>query len=204
MTKQLNCGVRSVAMSVLVAVAALTMVGCGSTSSGPTQASGPAGDDLVQATGPIEVLLSYRFAADNLGEEWLFLEALMTGSLGRATEVRRENIFIQTPSGERVPLPTQKEFSAAYSDVRALVRRFEIATQPLNVFSRDRYRCRLPFLVVPGRGTTADAVWLSDREVCVGPLFFPIPGGVQPGRWVLGIDFEEARMRIPFVLPESG
>jgi hypothetical protein len=194
---------RYVATVTALTAAAFVTVSCSSTTNVGRPGSGPAGEYLMQGTGPIEVLLSYKFAAQNPGEEWLLLEAMMTGSLRRATEVAREDIFVQTPTGEKIPLPTQKELSAEYSDIRALVRRFEIATQPLDVFSRDRRRCRLPFLVVPGKGTTADKTWLSDREVCVGPLFFPVPGGVQPGRWVLGIDFEEARMRIPFVIPES-
>ena len=194
---------RQIVTVLVLTVGALTTAACSSTSNVSRPGYGPAGEFLMQGTGPIEVLLSYRFAAENTGEEWLLLETMMTGSLRRATEVRRENIFVQTPSGERIPLPTQKEFAAEYGELRALVRRFEIATQPLSVFSRDRSRCRLPFLVVPGRGTTADRTWLSDRDICVGPLFFPVPGGVQPGRWVLGIDFEEARMRIPFDLPAS-
>jgi hypothetical protein len=47
-------------------------------------------------------------------------------------------------------------------------------------------------------------VWLDDRRVCYGRLFFAVPGGVQEGTYTLAIDLEESQLRIPFRLGEGG
>ena len=52
----------------------------------------------------------------------------------------------------------------------------------------------------PGEGLAFDQVTVNDRRACQGKLFFYIPGGVQPGRYVLGIDLQEDEIRIPFTL----
>jgi hypothetical protein len=45
-----------------------------------------------------------------------------------------------------------------------------------------------------------DQVSVNYQRVCQGRLFFKVPGGVQPGRYVLGVDLEETAVRIPFTL----
>jgi hypothetical protein len=57
--------------------------------------------------------------------------------------------------------------------------------------------------VAPGEGVAFDEVTVNDRRGCQGKVMFNIPGGIQPGRWTLGIDFEESQIRIPFTL-EAG
>ncbi len=53
----------------------------------------------------------------------------------------------------------------------------------------------------PGSGISANrVVFVSKDELCSGLLFFPIPGGVQPGAWRLIIDFEESRASVPFTI----
>jgi hypothetical protein len=47
---------------------------------------------------------------------------------------------------------------------------------------------------------TFDRLSLNDRRACQGRFFFKIPGGVQPGKWVLGMDLEETKVRIPFTI----
>jgi hypothetical protein len=47
-----------------------------------------------------------------------------------------------------------------------------------------------------------DEVTVNDRRGCFGRLYFSVPGGIQPGRWVLGIDQPESEIRIPFELGE--
>jgi hypothetical protein len=36
------------------------------------------------------------------------------------------------------------------------------------------------------------------RKICQGLLYFPVEGGIQPGRWELIIEFEEFDARVPF------
>ncbi len=56
------------------------------------------------------------------------------------------------------------------------------------------------FFRAPTDGLTRDVLTFSSVEVCDGILFFHVPGGVQPGRWVLEIKLEESIVEIPFVL----
>ena len=45
-----------------------------------------------------------------------------------------------------------------------------------------------------------DQVEVNDLRVCADRLFFKIPGGIQPGRYVFGIALEESDIRLPFTL----
>ena len=106
-----------------------------------------------------------------------------------------------TPDGRRIPLPTQKEFIAAYPETQSLMRRAAIARQPLEATRGGRRPCYLDFLRLPGTaGTTRKAIWINDLELCVGMLAFPIRGGVQAGRWRLVIELEESNLEVPFYL----
>jgi hypothetical protein len=40
------------------------------------------------------------------------------------------------------------------------------------------------------------------RKICQGLLYFPVQGGVQPGRWELIIEFEEFDARVPFEIEQ--
>ena len=53
--------------------------------------------------------------------------------------------------------------------------------------------------------TLGDKLYLNvtNREVCVGMLYFPIAGGVQPGDWRLVLEFEETDAVVPFTLGEG-
>jgi hypothetical protein len=149
----------------------------------------------------LEAILGYRFANSNLGEEWLVVDLALTGLTAKAVEVRQEAIQVITPDGRRIRLPTQKQFIAAYSEMQSLLRRAAIASQPLEATRGDRRPCPLDFLREPGSGlTTRTAVWINRRDLCVGMLAFPIPGGIQPGRWRLVIELEESKLVIPFTL----
>jgi hypothetical protein len=186
----------------------LGLTGCAS--SGP--AAGPrlerVGVTMVQYLGPeLDVTISYTFANNNLGESWLMLEASMTGALRRATQVRHENIYVITPDGERIALPTQEEFNAAISDIQSLIHRADVASEPLGYMRGDKQRCILPFLITPPirqkyRVASAEVLFVNDRQLCSGSLFFPIRGGVKPGGWIFGIDLRESQVRIPFLLGE--
>jgi hypothetical protein len=164
------------------------------------------GTNMIRYSGPeLVVGISYTFATNNLGEPWLALEVSMTGALGRATEVRRENIFVRTPSGERVALMGQKEFSSVFSEVQSIAHRAEVASEPLRYMKADRRSSALPFHVTPGMkmdgGTAAmDVLHINSRHYYTGTIYFPIRGGVQAGPWVFGIDLKESQVRIPFIL----
>ncbi len=68
-------------------------------------------------------------------------------------------------------------------------------------FLDDQIRpCDRWFLVEPGMKFAHDEVYLSIFGLCLGPVVFRVPGGIQPGRWRLVIELEESTANIPFVL----
>jgi hypothetical protein len=147
-----------------------------------------------------EAALSYRPAADSLGADWLMLDLAVTGRTDAAVEIRRDEFWLRTPTGDTLVLPSQETFGRTYASLRAKIARADISADPLGYWS-GRSDCALRFFVEPGTTTSRLSVWVTDREVCSGRLFFAVPGGIQPGHYVLGIDLDESRVRIPFDLP---
>lgn len=149
----------------------------------------------------IEVVVETGFAANNMAEDWLILNVGLSGMTGGATEVDRRLISVRTPDGRTIPLPSYKEFNAAYDELASAARRAAIAGQPLDFTRGGRRACVINFMPLPGSGVPANmAVNVSKNDLCVGMLYFPIRGGVQPGRWKLVLEFEETKAVVPFIL----
>ena len=183
------------------------LTGCSSSSSVSAHSTKPGvtqvGQTMMRSVGAdMEGILGYKFADSSLGDEWLIVDLALTGLRAEAIEVKQEAISVRTPDGRDIPLPTQKEFIAAYSEVQSLVRRAAVASQPLEATMGGRRLCELDFLRLPGTGSTRDAIWINQRELCVGMLAFPVRGGIQPGRWRFVIELEESSLEIPFHLGE--
>ena len=149
----------------------------------------------------IEVVLDTRFAAKNLGEEWLILSAAMSGMTGGATKVRRDLTSLRTPDGRTIPMPTYREFNAAYNELAPAARRAALASDPLDFTRGGRRDCLIDFFPLPGSGRSSNtALNVTKNELCVGKLYFPVGNGVQPGNWKLIIEFEETEAVVPFTL----
>ncbi len=149
----------------------------------------------------IEVVVDSTFAAANPGEPWLVLNVGLSGMTGEATEVDRKAVSVRTPAGRTVPLPSYKEFNQAFGELTSLSRRAALASQPLDFTRGGRRSCAIDFMPVPGSARVArTAVNVTKNDFCVGLLYFPIRGGVQPGPWKLLIEFEESEAVVPFVL----
>jgi hypothetical protein len=189
-------------------VVAVTMAGCGSSGSGGSKSVGPVkpsvtqvGRTQVRTVGAdLEGVVSYKFADSSLGDEWLIIDAALTGQRAASIEVKQKDVSVRTPDGRRIPLPTQKEFIDAYPQLQSMLRRAAIASEPLEATRGGKRPCDLNFLRLPGTGSTRDAIWISQNELCVGMLVFPVAGGIQPGRWKLIIELEESSLEIPFDL----
>jgi hypothetical protein len=147
-----------------------------------------------------DVVLGYKHAAQSLGEEWLLLELAITSPSGESAKFERENIWVRTPAGVQVPAASQKAFGEAYGSMRNKIAQANVARDPMDYFPPNRQACTLDLFVAPGEGIAFDQVTVNDRRACQGKLFFYIPGGVQTGRYVLGIDLQEDEIRIPFTL----
>jgi len=191
-----------VTVLALIGVAA-TLVSCSSATPTDTPGVERMGSSVLRQYGPeLWTVLGYRFASSQISEEWMILEVALSSPGGQVAKVTRENVFLRTPDGNRLPMPTQKDFNEAYGSLRSTIAKANIDRDPLEYFPPDREPCDMRFFVTPGTGVSFDEVVMNDRRACFGRLFFSVPGGIQPGRWIFGIDLPESEIRIPFDLGE--
>ena len=198
---------RKIARNGLVAAALLgvvmTLGGCSTSTPTDTPGVDRLGEYILRQEGPeLWTVLGYRFANTTVGDEWLILEVGLTSPNGQTAEVKRGDVFVTSPSGNKMQLATQKEFMAAYGSLRSTLSKADVNRDPLDYFPPSRIECAIGFFAVPGESVTFDQVTLNDRRGCYGRWFFNVPGGIQPGRWVLGVDLPESEIRIPFELGE--
>jgi len=189
--------------AAVLATLALAGVGLGCTSATPTDTPGvdQLGQYILRFKGPeVEVVTGVRHAAANLGSEWLLLEVAVSSPGGAKATIERDKIFVRTPAGDRIPLASQEEFGRAFGGLQPFLRQADVVRDPMDYFPPSRQDCGLDLFAAPGAQVVFDQVSVNDRRACQGRLFFRVPGGVQPGRWVLGIDLEETTVRIPFTL----
>lgn len=185
--------------TLLTATIALT--GCSSAVPTDTPGVDRLGEYVLRQEGPeVDTVLGYRFAAQNPGSEWLMLEVALSSPNRESGDIQREKVFVRTPAGQRIPLATQAEFGDDYPGLRATIKKADIARDPMDYFPPNRRPCELKLFAVPGAGVVFDEVSINDRRACSGRLYFKVPGGVQSGRWVLGIDLEESTVRVPFTI----
>ncbi|MGE5236405.1 MAG: hypothetical protein ACM3O7_08665 [Acidobacteriota bacterium] len=195
-----HCARKRLWPAVLGLAALIALTGCSSAVPTETPGVDRMGEYVLRYRGPeLEAAVGYRFAALSLGDDWLILDIAVSGADSGTTEIRRDRIFLRTPAGETVPLATQDEFAREYSRLRATLQREAITADPLDYF-KARTPCALQLFTAPGEGLAFDSTTVNDRRVCSGQLFFLVPGGIQAGHWVLGIDLEESKIRIPFTL----
>jgi len=187
---------------VVVGVAA-SMMSCSTGTPTDTPGVERLGQYILKQFGPeLWTVLGYRFANSQLGEEWMILEVGFSSPNGQTATVKRGNVFLQSPTGDKIPLPSQKEFNEAYGGLRPIIAKANVDRDPLDYFPPSRIECAVQFYVTPGGGVSFDEVTVSDRRGCYGRLYVKVPGGIQSGRWTLGVDLEESEIRIPFELGE--
>jgi hypothetical protein len=187
------------ALLVLVACAA-----CSSSGIAPEEELTQESRTLVRYVGnELQALVSFRWADGHLGDEWLVLAVWLSGGRTATTTIDRDWIRVRGPDGTRYPLPSQQAFRAALPETQLALRNVDFTTPPSYGFDGIRAPCGRWFLAAPWEGFAYDTVSVTPFRFCSGPLAFLVPGGVQPGQWVLEIDLEESRVRIPFVLGEG-
>jgi len=186
---------------IVVVGVALTLTSCSTGTPTDTPGVERMGQFILKQFGPeLWTVLGYRFANSQLGEEWMILEVGFSSPNGQTATVKRENVFLRSPAGDRIPLPSQREFNEAYGSLRPVIAKADVDRDPLDYFPPSRIDCRVQFYVTPGEGVSFDEVTVSDKRGCFGRLFVKVPGGIQSGRWVFGVDLEESEIRIPFEL----
>lgn len=191
----------SIVTMIVVLGVATALVGCSTATPTDTPGVERLGQYVLKQFGPeLWTVLGYRFANSQLGDEWMILEVGVSSPNGQNAKVERENIFLRSPSGDRIALPTQSAFNEAYGSLRPVIAKADVDRDPLDYFPPSRIECAIQFFVTPGGGVSFDEVTVNDRRGCYGRFYFNVPGGIQGGRWTLGIDLPESEIRIPFEL----
>jgi hypothetical protein len=194
---------QAVVAAMVVLGLALTITGCSTATPTDTPGVDRMGQYVLRQFGPeLWTLLGYRFANSQLGDEWMILEVGLSSPNGQSAKVTREDVFLLSPSGNRIPIATQKQFNEVWGSLRPVIQKANVNRDPLEYFPPSREECAIRFFVAPGQGVSFDEVTVNDRRGCFGRLYIDVPGGIQAGRWVLGIDLEESEIRIPFELGE--
>lgn len=146
--------------------------------------------------------LGYRAAASRLGEEWLLLKLSLASARGALATIEGAGIRVQTPDGRELPLIGMSDFWGVHAELRIALERMDAWGPPVARLEGTGPPCTEWFLVPPGNLNHRPYLGLQPNSWCSGPLAFQVPGGVQPGRWLLLIDLEEGDVRIPFALGE--
>jgi hypothetical protein len=178
--------------------------GCSSAPVAPEEELAQESRTLVRYTGnELQALVSFRWADAHLGDEWLALVVWLSGGRTATTAIERGAVQVRGPDGTRYPLLSQEAYREAYPEILASLRSVDLSYPPGRGFAGERRPCGRWFLAGPWEGFAYDTIDVSPFQFCSGLLMFLVPGGVQPGPWVLEIDLQESKVRIPFILGEE-
>jgi hypothetical protein len=180
----------------------LGLVGCATGVPTDTPGVRAIGDETVVYDGPeLSMSLNTREARRHLGSEYLAIEvSLGERSTSKMLSVDRGDISIVTPDRRRIPLMTQREFLDAYRHLSGAAMRVEFQPVGPPDTSRMEAPCVDWYFRRPADGMAREHLTITPFQPCWGPLFFHIPGGVQPGRWELEIQLDESKAEVPFYL----
>jgi hypothetical protein len=192
---------------IVMLTAAVLFTACGSSSPGKGRTTEPTVDQLGKTISRyrdplVEVIVDYKFANLSQGDNWMILNVAITSSESKAIEVRRGHVLVRTPDGRKIPLPSYPEFIAAYPEIQSAARRAALASDPIDFTHAGRQTCDLRFQPLPGTVASLESVYVNMRKICQGLLYFPVQGGIQPGRWEFIIEFEEFDARVPFEIEQ--
>jgi hypothetical protein len=143
--------------------------------------------------------MGYRVANEELGKEWILLEAGVTLRKGvKDYTLTREHLSVKTPDGTIIPLATNQEYKAG--NLRALNNRAKVMRQSINYFPLEADQpCAMSFFAETGSPNMAwDKVELSWQRACIGRLYFHVPGGIQLGQHWLLVKLAESEIQVPF------
>jgi len=194
---------KTAVVTIIIISAATLIAGCSSSSSTKGNATEPTVDKPGKTISRysdslVEVIVDYKFANRSVGDDWIILNVAVTSWQSKAVEVRRDHVLVRTPDGRKIPLPPYPDFIAAYPELQSAARRAALASDPIDFTQAGRRTCDLRFQPLPGTNTALESVYVNMRKICQSLLYFPVQGGVQPGKWEFIIEFEEFDARVPF------
>ena len=152
---------------------------------------------VVTTDKPFKVAASYGYSQVHHDGEWIIIDVGFLADRLRTMRLH-EAFSLTTPDGERIDLPNQREYRAAFADLRALeARAAPMQLSPWQAFNA----CQRDFFAVGygvGRSCRMWRLWGNggiDWTATVGPvrgggvtLFFHSPDGWPAGEYWLEVD----------------
>jgi hypothetical protein len=146
----------------------------------------------------IQVAISCLYARYHPEGNWLLLDTEMTAH-GGPIGIPRSNIAVRTPSGDVVPLATQKEFEEGYPQLVSPIKRADFLREHLAYFLPEPFR-PLNLFRLHGVGWVWQSAWLDPFHNSYGRLYFHLPNGVHKGHYELLILLPKEEVVIPFTV----
>lgn len=156
-------------------------------------------DDVAQ------VVVSYKWTGAHLDEPWMLLDTRISAAGPAPFEVDREDISLETPSGARIPLPSQEAAAKGMPNMPFLLKVAAVAPDPLNGYFPSATREeRLGFFEIPCTEVVFSRVGVSHWLLVSGWLLFESPKGKwDPGTYTLVVKNKAVDVRLPFTLPSG-
>lgn len=150
----------------------------------------------------VQVVVGYRHAQIHLDRKWILLDTGLTARSGKPVEVWREDVWLVTPDGKRLPLPSQHRMAEGIPDLRRMLNEAKVQRDPLSGYFPGAVREeRLGFFAIPGEDIVFDKVALNWRTLASGDIFFESPKATwEPGIYTLVIENRDVHVRLPLTL----
>ena len=146
----------------------------------------------------LHVVAAYYHSQQRHDSKWLLLE--VAASANRNIRIDREDVYLLTPDGRRVPLATQRAWSRDHQLVRPIMLQARSTRHPVGSYFAESDSRNFRFFVPPFGGTAYHFFNANQWRISWGDLFFASPTGAwDPGTYSLV--FEGAEKNARAVLP---
>ena len=146
----------------------------------------------------LHVVAAYYYSQRHHDSRWLLIEVGVTAD--RAMRIDREDIYLLTPDGRRVELPTQRVWSQDHQRVRPLIQNARVTRHGIGSYFQLVNSRNFQFFVLPFDGISYDFFDANDFHIGWGDLFFASPTGAW-GEGTHSLIFEIAEKGALAVLP---
>ena len=150
----------------------------------------------------VQVVVGYRHAQTHLDRKWILLDTGLTVWKGKPVEVFREDVWLVTPDGKRLPMPSQRRMAEGIPDLRRMLSEAKVQRDPLNGYFPGAVREeRLGFFAIPGEDIVFDKVAFNSQTLASGDIYFESPREKwEPGIYTLVIENRDVHVRLPLTL----
>ncbi len=150
--------------------------------------------------GVTQVVAAYYHSQRNHDTPWLLIEVGLSSP--RPFVLRRDRVWLVSPSGNAVPLAGQRRWGADSARARSLLQQARITRHQVGAYFLGRGGQRLRFFGRPEQGqTVVDVAQVAPEEVLLGDLMFESPTGAwERGTYALEIEHDLGTVALPIEL----